>query len=29
LPYAQNPATGQTLYEQLAGSNFALLEHRP
>lgn len=29
LPYAQNPATGQTLYDQLAGSNFALLDYRP
>ena len=29
LPYAQNPATGQTLYQQLEGSDFALLEYRP
>lgn len=28
LPYAQNPATGQTLFEQLAGSEFKLLEYQ-
>ena len=29
LPYAQNPHTGETLFAQLSGSNFALLEHKP
>lgn len=29
LPYAQNPHTGQTMYEQLAHDQFALLEHKP
>lgn len=28
LPYAQNPNTGQTLFEQLAGSDFKLLQHQ-
>lgn len=27
LPYAQNPTTGETLFNQLAESNFALLEY--
>lgn len=27
LPYAQNPATGETVFRQLANSNFALLTH--
>lgn len=27
LPYAQNPTTGKTLFEQLAGNDFALLKH--
>ena len=26
LPYAQNPTTGETVYERMVGSNFALLE---
>ena len=28
LPYAQNPNTGQTLFQQLENSNFALLENK-
>lgn len=27
LPFAQNPQTGETIFEQLAGNNFALLTH--
>ena len=27
LPFAQNPATGETVFSQLAGDNFALLTH--
>ena len=27
LPFAQNPATGETVFAQLAGNNFALLTH--
>lgn len=29
LPYAQNPATGATLFEQLANDQFAALEYKP
>ena len=29
LPYAQNPATGKTLFEQLSGDHFALLDYKP
>ena len=29
LPYAQNPTTGETLFNQLASTNFALLEYKP
>lgn len=28
LPYAQNPSTGSTLFQQLASDNFALLEYK-
>lgn len=28
LPYAQNPATGKTLFEQLSNDQFALLEYK-
>lgn len=28
LPYAQNPTTGKTLFEQLAGDEFAMLEYK-
>jgi hypothetical protein len=27
LPFAQNPQTGETIFNQLAASNFALLTH--
>lgn len=29
LPYAQNPTTGKTLFEQLANDEFAMLEYKP
>lgn len=29
LPYAQNPATGKTLFEQLSNDQFALLDYKP
>ena len=29
LPYAQNPTTGATLFEQLSNEKFALLEYKP
>jgi len=29
LPFAQNPATGETVFAQLVKSNFALLTHMP
>ena len=29
LPYAQNPTTGATLFEQLSNDQFALLEYKP
>ena len=29
LPYAQNPTTGTTLFEQLSNDQFALLEYKP
>lgn len=29
LPYAQNPVTGVTLYEQMSGDQFALLDYKP
>ena len=29
LPYAQNPATGKTLFEQLSNDQFAMLEYKP
>ena len=29
LPYAQNPVTGKTLFEQLSNDQFALLEYKP
>lgn len=29
LPYAQNPATGKTLFEQLSNDQFELLEYKP
>jgi hypothetical protein len=29
LPYAQNPTTGKTLYEQLSNDQFGLLEYKP
>ncbi|NKI17395.1 hypothetical protein HCU74_08195 [Spongiibacter sp. KMU-166] len=28
LPYAQNPATGKTLFEQLSNDQFALLDYK-
>jgi len=28
LPYAQNPATGKTLFEQLSNDQFAMLEYK-
>ena len=28
LPYAQNPSTGDTLYQQLSNDQFALLEYK-
>ena len=28
LPYAQNPSTGQTLFEQISGNQFAMLEYK-
>lgn len=28
LPYAQNPSTGKTLFEQLSNDQFALLEYK-
>lgn len=29
LPYAQNPSTGKTLFEQLSNDQFGLLEYKP
>lgn len=29
LPYAQNPTTGQTLFDQLSNDQFGLLEYKP
>ena len=29
LPYAQNPTTGKTLFEQLSNDQFGLLEYKP
>lgn len=29
LPYAQNPSTGKTLFEQLSNDQFAMLEYKP
>lgn len=29
LPYAQNPTTGQTIYQQLEHNSMGLLEHNP
>lgn len=29
LPYAQNPMTGKTLFEQLSNDKFSMLEYKP